>query len=149
MTLQEIQRACLAPSRWRQRIRSNIIPCDLDKFCKSINPFHDCIEEPLAPSKRLGNTFLIPGGRYLESVPQGEDVEIYDLGVSGRPLSKERSPIARVKGKDGVLDAPSIVIPLGDTEVRVVLWSKENPNRLRCVNIFLPFHTHTPTVTAE
>jgi len=121
MTLQEIQQASLSPSRWRNRICSNIIGNDLNAFCKSIKPFHDCLEHPIAPAKLHRNAFLIPGGRYLVSVPKGHDIEIYDLGVSGRPISKQRSPIARIEGEAGALGSSFIVTPLNDAEVRVVL----------------------------
>jgi len=137
MTLQEIQRAALAPSRWRRRIASNIIRTDLDTFYESIQPFHDCLEDPIAPTEFFGRAFLIPGGRYLVSIPRDHNIEIYDLGVSGRPLSTARSPITRTEDQGEPWPPQFMVAPLGDTKVRVALLSKGDDWRYVLISLLV------------
>ena len=121
MTLQEVQRASLAPSHWRHRITSGIIQSNLATFYASLDPPHKCRNTP----HTQGNAVLIPGGRYLISIPHGNNLEIYDLGVSGRPILEGLSPIFRMVGEKAPYATPVAVAPLSDAVVRVVIWSRE------------------------
>jgi len=123
MTLEEIQRASLAPSRWRSRISSEIIQTDLETFYASLKPPRGRPKPP----EIFHSAFPIPGGRYVISVNDTPEIYVLDLGVNGKLLSKKKWKTHHIPEPRFCPWLTSFAVaPLGESVVRVVMWAKEH-----------------------
>ena len=115
MSLQESQQTTFAPWRWRHQVYSGVIQRDRTAADSLSNPSMPAQRSPSSTENQLRHTVPIPGGRYLILFAEERDIEIYDLGVSGRTALISEAPILRLEGEKRSWNF--VVATLGDTTV--------------------------------